>query len=154
MDDAIYKPVEGSILTDDQAETYGRHLSQLKTENGGLRPEDVVEDARDPESPMHSWFEWDDTEAAEKYRCTQAYYLFRNINVVLTVNEEEVTTRAFYNVVVKERVYVTVGKVLTEDDLREQVIEKARKSLASWMRIYGLYEELFAVIKPIEEFLS
>ena len=149
-----YRAVYGSILNDEQAETFGRHLHQLKTQNGGLRPEDIVEDARDLKSPLHDWFQWDDTKAAERYRETQAQYLLRSINVVVKYQEEEWETRLFYNVIVQERAYYTIDKVLTEDDIRAQVIEKAKKSLTSWTRIYGLYEELFDVTRAIEEFLE
>lgn len=39
-------------------------LRLLETENGRLDPSLVVEAARDPASPLHAYFEWDDTEAA------------------------------------------------------------------------------------------
>lgn len=41
----------------------------LEMENDGrLTPAEVLEEARNPESPLHDQFTWDDTEAAEKYR--------------------------------------------------------------------------------------
>lgn len=151
---AEYRAVRGSILNDEDAEVYGAHLVQLKADNGGITPEDVVEDARNPKSPTHDWFEWDNTEAAEKYRKSQASYLLRSINVVGTVNNVERETKLFYNVVMKERVYVTVEEVLTQEDLRVQVIEEARRALGAWERKYGNLEELFEVAGAIKDFLS
>lgn len=40
--------------------------------DGRLTVDDVVDAARDPDSPLHGEFEWDDTVAAELYRRTQA----------------------------------------------------------------------------------
>lgn len=41
-------------------------------QQGRLTPDMVVEHARDPESPAHDWFEWDDSKAAHKHRLEQA----------------------------------------------------------------------------------
>lgn len=62
-------------------------LQQLEQENGQLDPVAVVESARDPNSPMHSFFEWDDTEAARQYRLGQARQLIRRIKVEVTVRD-------------------------------------------------------------------
>ena len=61
---------------------------------GLLRPADVVEAARDPESPLHSHFEWDDTEAAEKWREEQARQLIRNVRIEVGTSSP-VLVRAF-----------------------------------------------------------
>lgn len=57
-------------------------LSQMGVEDQGITPEMVVERARHPQSVMHSLFEWDDAEAAEKYREDQARHLMRAIVIV------------------------------------------------------------------------
>lgn len=48
---------------------------------GVLRPADVVDAARNPNSSMHGQFEWDDGEAAEQYRLYQARILIRRVQV-------------------------------------------------------------------------
>jgi hypothetical protein len=48
-----------------------------KTEGGELPPRAVVDAARPKRSPLHSYFEWDDGEAAEAYRIIQAQDLIR-----------------------------------------------------------------------------
>jgi hypothetical protein len=61
------------------AQAIGERLMEITEENSGrLRPDDVVEDARDPRSPMHPHFEWDNNVAADKHRLNQA----REINHV------------------------------------------------------------------------
>lgn len=46
-------------------------LASIERE-GRLTPEEVLEHARDPDSPGHKHFEWDDTKAAYKHRIEQA----------------------------------------------------------------------------------
>jgi hypothetical protein len=58
-------------------------------QRGRLTPRDLVEAARDPESPLHAVFEWDDDKAADDWRIEQARRLIRSIKVM--VDEETVT---------------------------------------------------------------
>lgn len=67
-------------------------LKVLENQAGVLRPDDVVEAARNPESPLHDQFEWDDTEAANKYRTDQARTLIRAVRVHMVVNQIPVST--------------------------------------------------------------
>jgi len=57
---------------------------------GVLYPADVVEAARNPNSAMHSQFEWDDSEAAEAYRLQQARALIRRVKVNVIRSDQEV----------------------------------------------------------------
>lgn len=63
-------------------------LSLIASKNeGSLTPEDVVNDAKYDNSPLHKFFEWDDGEAAAKYRLEQARQLIRSVRVNVTVKE-------------------------------------------------------------------
>ncbi len=57
------------------------HLTAIRDERGSLTPALVVDTARDPEHPLHSRFEWDDTTAAEKWRLEQAGQLLRIVTL-------------------------------------------------------------------------
>jgi hypothetical protein len=58
------------------------HLSKLADIHGGLTPEIVVADAKDPASPIHEEFEWDMEKAAEQHWLDQARTLIRRIHIV------------------------------------------------------------------------
>ena len=60
-----------------------------------LTPEQVVEAARDPASPLHEEFEWDDTEAGHKWRLNQARTLIRSVRVTIQVQNVPVPTIAY-----------------------------------------------------------
>ncbi len=74
------------------------HLKAIYEERGRLTPEDVVDEARDPEHPLHNRFEWDDTTAAEAWRRTQAHELIRSCRVVYRTDPtgRDHTVRAFH----------------------------------------------------------
>ena len=63
-DQPVYRAVPGSGLTDEEAAIIGLALEELARKKGvgltDLTPDDVVEAARDPKSPLHRFVEWDD----------------------------------------------------------------------------------------------
>ena len=68
----IYKPVRGSSLTLEQAQSYGEHIETLIEENNGsIVAAQVVDDAKAKSSPLHDFFEWNDKQAAIKWRLEQ-----------------------------------------------------------------------------------
>lgn len=60
---------------------------QALERSGKLTAHDVVRAARNPESPLHSCFEWDDSKAAEQWRLEQARSLIRSVEVRITVQD-------------------------------------------------------------------
>jgi hypothetical protein len=56
-----------------------RHL--YVAHDGDLRERDVLADAVDEASPLHAYFEWDDSEAAAAFRLNQAAALIRRVKV-------------------------------------------------------------------------
>lgn len=72
-------------------------LSVLKRlENQGrLKPEDVVNEAKKPSSPLHDYFEWDDEKAANEHRLEQARQLIRSVRVVISEQNVEVRVPAY-----------------------------------------------------------
>lgn len=73
-----------------------RTLARLaKAGRGILTPDAVVEAASDPGSPLHDYFEWDDTEAARKYRLDQARTLIRVVRVDVQTTTHAISTVAY-----------------------------------------------------------
>lgn len=69
-----------SGLTKQRMVAIRAELEKLGTE-ALLTPETVVEAARNPRSPLHSQFEWDDGVAGEAYRIQQARALIKRVRV-------------------------------------------------------------------------
>lgn len=49
-----------------------KHLLSLADKDGNIPPKRVLEDAKNPKSPLHKYIEWDDRKAAFLYRLNQA----------------------------------------------------------------------------------
>jgi hypothetical protein len=54
-------------------------LAVLYARDGRLTPEQVVRDAKSLTSPLHDYFQWDDTKAALAWRTQQARVLIRSV---------------------------------------------------------------------------
>ena len=139
-----------SSLSDKQAALCGPVLAKIETDHGKLTPRLVVADASDPRSPLHDQFEWNDTEAAIKYREDQARRLIRNIMVRVTVDDEQQDVRFFLSVSQgKERSYRNISYVSNDADLQEQVVQQAHAELERWRTKWGQYRQLQEFVDAI-----
>ncbi len=156
----IYKPAKGSALTVEQAQRYGTAIAQLIEErDGSIVAQEVVDAAEPKESPLHDAFEWNDKRAAQRWRLEQSRQLLLSIHVVVKSKDgEEEAIRAFYNVRTDDSytqrtpgVYVTVDRMMDEEELKAQILEEAARYLRSWRKKYAQYEEFAEVVKAIDE---
>lgn len=132
-------------------EAIRKELEQLKSA-GVIQPADVVARASDPASAMHNWFQWDDTEAAQAYRLQQARQLLRVFVTVETKDNKPV--RAFVSLGTDrygEGGYRTMAEVLSDEEMRAQLLADAVKELRSAERKYRQLQELSGVWSALDE---
>lgn len=146
-----WKP--GAQLTAIDPEKVGRLFEQLrKKNNGNLTPEDVLEAATPAKSPIHRFFEWNDTDAAQRYRQEQARYLIR---MLVVVNQEgSVPLRAVVSVrpgTSTQPVYRDREEVMADPELREQVIVQALREYNALTLKYYDVEELHPIADVVEK---
>lgn len=139
------------------AQTVGTRLERLRIEAGGeLVPEAVVADARDPDSPLHRLFEWNEAEAAHQHRLSQARSLIRAVVVRYRATPEDGPRSivAFVNVKEGERRYYTATAVAMSDpERRDIVLRQAWEDFQALRHRYADLAEfatLFAAIDEIE----
>ena len=115
-----------------------------KRHGGKLRPEDVVEFARDPSTALHVKFTWDDTEAARQHRLWQARSLISI--VVTTLPGQTKEFRAFVSMQDdrKERGggYRFTIAVLSDKEKRAKLLAEALADFDRWKEKYETLEEL------------
>lgn len=132
-------------------------LERLRDENDGLLKVDaIVEEARDRRSPLHKHFDWDDTSAAEKYREWQARALIQKCRIVIE-NRSDVMVRAFVSVPTdrKEGGYRAVQEVLDSTVLRQSLLNDMRKRIAYWQTQHYLYSgEIFQALNTLRASLD
>jgi hypothetical protein len=123
-------------------------IKSLCSANGTISPEMVVEAARSPKSPLHAHFTWDDTEAAEQYRLIEARTLLRVTVEYLPLPQREMV-RAFVSLG-SDRLagdgYRVTASVLSDADLREQLLLDAHRDIQMFMKRYKRLKELTEVI--------
>jgi hypothetical protein len=138
----------GSGLTNDDAQVLGERLMEL-SQDGVLSPEQVVEDARRPESPTHRYFEWNDQVAAHKYRLHQADGYITSIRFVPASGAEPKPIAIKMS---KGDRYATVATAMQPSDVLLQLIDRIQADLERLRERYSTYPTLRPVLEgPIAE---
>lgn len=133
--------------------------------DGRLQPADVVTDARDPTSPLHSHFEWDDSVAAERHRLSQARTLIRSVKIHVTVRDTPLSVVGYIRDPelqdTRNPGYRNVLQLRTEEDsARAAIIEEMKrvanaarraKSLAAVLGLTDQIEEIDRLAQNVTE---
>ena len=114
--------------------------------NGALTPEMVIQDAERPESPLHVYFEWDDTEAAHAYRNLQACQLIRKINVTIKEAERRVVRVPVAYAEPPKQEYKRIEKIMGDDGAMNRALDYAKAKLVQAQRSF---DELASAIDPV-----
>jgi hypothetical protein len=125
-------------------------LKQIaRRHRGYLRPHDVVEEARDEDSPLHGQFDWDDASAGEKHRLWQARMLIRvKVAYESVGNGEEVAFRVFTSLVSDRQAeggYRVTTNVMADPDLRDELLADALAEMRRFQVKYRHLKELAEV---------
>lgn len=153
---AGYEFSEGARFQKDadlNAKAVGEHLEMLRQKfKGELTPKDVLDDARHDNSPLHSFFEWDDGAAAEQYRLQQARGLIKAV-VAIYVRDDKPALRTKMFVHVPEPQaphYRETTHALSMRRTRALVLDRAWRELRAWKQRYKDLEEFASFIDIID----
>ena len=120
---------------------------------GLLTPEKIVEEARDSNSILHKFFEWDNDVAAEQYRLQQARTLINNVSIKVIHNGEPVNVGAYEIVSVADERQYKIVTVMTDDDI-EQVKIRTMDDLRILKDKLKFYSQFKSVAEGIETVIS
>lgn len=114
-----------------------------------VRPEEIVEKARDENTELHKCFEWDDTKAAEKYRIYQARQIVCHL-IVKEVNDDpqKHEVRFFYKTDSTEG-YKPITYIMRDEDEYQKLLSRAVSELKSFQKKYSALKELEGVWEAI-----
>lgn len=135
-----------------KAQIVGEHFEQLEKKKGCITPKIVLESARSETSVIHECFEWNDDVAAEKYRESQASSLIRNLTVKMVDTDDKPTepVRAYVNIKQTDTSsFISMYKVLENDNLTNLMLEQAKQELAAFAKKYSTLQELSGVFSAI-----
>lgn len=139
------------------AQAVGEICEKLEKEAGGCTPKRLLDESRDPESPLHNEFDWEDSVAAEKWRIEQARLLISHVRIVRTDDSKERNTyqeRGFVSTPGGRGVYVSMDTALREEEYKSNLLEQAKREMLSFIAKYRRIKELTGVIEAIEEYMN
>ena len=147
--------IKGVTLNDqpDADDVMGVLDKVRKANGGGCKPAQVVAEAKKARSKIHGCFQWDDTEAAERYRCEQAKLLIRSISITVDLPDDgEVKVPALSSVRQEDgtRVYVSTTDAMSDRETQDQVLQHCLNSLVQWRRKWKALSELSEVSELID----
>ena len=147
-------------------------VTELAEKHGGtITPEIILDAAKSKRSPLHHFFCWDDTEAANEYRRIQAATMIRRIKVTYTPSEgHSVKVRAFVNVVEPDDndepreidghginskprgIYVGFEYAVKNENYRDQIIEQCKSDIKAFRTKYSAISEARKIIESMDMF--
>ena len=150
------KPIEA--LREKQLSAVKNALAKISEKHGHITPEFVVQEARNVKNPLHNSFEWDDTEAGNLYRLTQARFLIRTVKLDIIRKGEgnkEITletTRAYVAPQSKrgKESYIKLKTAMDDAEIRTEMIQMAKAELKVVKNKYNQIVELSEVWDAIE----
>jgi hypothetical protein len=127
-------------------------LRSLEKQHGVLKPEDVVQFARSPESRLHNYFTWEDSEAAGKYRVWEARRLIGSVVEYITVGDQKQLVPVFCSLTADREEqgggYRSLVEVLARPVYRDQLLADALAELQHFQRKFEQYRHL-AQFQPL-----
>lgn len=107
-----------------------------------VKPEEIVDKARDESTELHKCFEWDDTKAAERYRLHQARQIVCHLIIKEVDNApQKHEVRVFYKTDNTEG-YKSVEYIMRNENEYQKLLERALSELSSFKKKYSTLKEL------------
>lgn len=129
----------------EQTDRMRDELEAIANKHGSmLSPGDVVAFARDSQTALHHRFEWNDGEAAEKYRIWQARQLIAEVHISAPKMKGQ-NIRAFVSLSSdreKEGGYRSMAAVLSDEELRAMHVRDAIADAERFIESYAHLDEL------------
>ena len=110
-------------------------IKRLERDDGKLLPEDVLNAARDPKSPLHDHFTWDETEAAHKHNLHEARQLIRAVRIDVVINDVPIKVCGYVRdpeCQANEPGYRNINTVRREEDLaRATLVDEMQRVISA-----------------------
>lgn len=123
-------------LSNNKIKQVKQELDRIRDLAGGLlTPQEVVKHAKDKNSFLHKYFEWNNNRAAECYRIEQARHLIRMVYVKVESNGEELSIRGFVSLTTDRPLgYRDTMEVVGKKQTRTQLLQDVYSGLGSIQR--------------------
>lgn len=152
------KDIRAANIADEVLRVVAQHDDQTA-------PRALLEAARDPSSPLHGCFEWNDAVAGDRYRLAQAAGLYRRVKLQIVRADPErrevffETVRAVTSVPAERtkadsKSYGRTAVVMDDEKRRASVLRGIVRDLVALRNKYAKYAELHDVWIVIDDAAS
>lgn len=108
-----------------------KELLKIQKAYGSLSAGLVLKEAKKKRHPLHTYFNWDDSDAAKKWRLHQANMLITRAQITITDHEER-TISAFISVNKEEgREFVHTAEAINDDQIALQIFSQLEARIAT-----------------------
>ena len=130
-------------------------LQKLYDANQRLTPALVLAEATDPDSPLHALFEWNDSEAAERWRLHQARELIRSVRVVYREADDQdpaKSVRAWHAIRTEQGyVYEPAERVALDPFQRRLLLSDMEREWQQLKRRWADFDEFWKMLSAATE---
>lgn len=126
--------------------------NEIESLGESIEPKQLVDYAREhKDSELHKTMEWNDTEAAEKYRLYQARQVLTSLIIVQDSAEKAEQPRSEVRVFQKpyKEKYQHIETIVKNEDSYQNLLKKARMELAAFKVKYSFLKELKNILDLI-----
>ncbi len=136
------------------AQVAGEELERIG-KTVGITPENVVNESRPEDAPLHSCFEWRDDVAADEWRKQQARTIIGAIVVKVEPDSgtaaAPVRVRAFHSV---GNTYEPLEVIVRNQSLSQIMLDSAKRDLEQFRNKYRDLKSVVPVLRAIDMFLG
>lgn len=123
------------------AKQVAEELERIERVTGRIDAPTIVALSEDKDAVLHVFFEWDDSEAARKYRENQASHVATSVKVVDTTTGDERFLRLSAKKPDEERrQYLTMATILSDKDLIESARDELMRQFNGLNRSLDIFE--------------
>ena len=130
-----------------------QQLTAIYQDRGELTPQNVVDEARPDDHPLHSRFEWDNELAGEAYRRVQASELIRSVKIVYAESPqgEQKRIRAFSSLHEASEDagatgYKPTEEIVADDFSRQLLMRQCKREIDQLRSKYGHLQEFASMM--------
>ena len=139
-------------------------IERLYKMHNGITPNLIVEVAKNPNSILHGYFEWDDRKAGHSFRLQQARHLITSVKVNIITDTKMISAVSYVRdprLPSDQQGYISVGTLKTDKDLAKESIKyEFHRAYAHLHRakthaeILGMEDQVSALLNTLEEVMA
>lgn len=142
---ATWRPGFGLFKADAQ-----KVAEEIMSLGDDVKPEQIVERAKDVGSELHKCFEWDNEKAAEKFRLSQARQIIHHLVIKDSVDKPDSAPIRLMHKTDDAEGYKPFSLIMKDPDEYSKLLNRAMAELRAFKAKYHSLSELDAIMALID----